>query len=51
MCRNASLGLATKARAYEGANQESAQESHFMLLGVQRSVREQTLTLPSELPF
>ncbi len=28
-----------------------AQESHLMLLGVQKSVREWTLTLPSELPF
>jgi hypothetical protein len=28
-----------------------ARESHIMLLGVQKSVREWTLTLPSELPF
>jgi hypothetical protein len=28
-----------------------ARESHFMLPGVQKSVRESTLTLPRELPF
>jgi hypothetical protein len=28
-----------------------ARESHFMLLGVQKSVREWTFPLPSELPF
>ncbi len=32
ICRNPSLGLATKAKAYKGAKNE-AQESHFMLLG------------------
>jgi hypothetical protein len=30
---------------------KEARESHFMLPGVQKSVREWTLTLPSELPF
>jgi hypothetical protein len=28
-----------------------ARESHLMLLGMQKNVREWTLTLPSELPF
>jgi len=50
-CHNPSLGLATKARVCKGASQEGARESHFMLLGVQESVREWTLTLPNELPF
>jgi hypothetical protein len=48
-CRNPSLGLATKARVCKGAAQEWAQESHFMLQGVQESVREWTPTFPSEL--
>ncbi len=48
-CHNLSFGLATKARVYKGAGQEWAQESHFMLPGVQESVREWTPTLPSEL--
>jgi len=50
-CRNPDLGLTTKARAYEGVGQEWARESHFMLLGMQESVREWTLTLPNELPL
>jgi hypothetical protein len=37
-----SFGLATKARACKGESQEWAQESHFMLLGVQESAREWT---------
>jgi len=41
----------TKARAYKGAGQEEAWESHFMFLGAQESVRECTFTLPSELPL
>jgi hypothetical protein len=50
-CRNLSLGLATKARTWKGAGQELAWESHFMLLGVQESVRDWIPTLPSELPL
>jgi hypothetical protein len=50
-CCNLNLGLATKARACKGVGQEEARESHFMLLGAQKSVRECTLTLPSELPL
>jgi hypothetical protein len=50
-CRNLSLGLATKARVGKVAVQKKAWESHLMLLGVQKSVREWTLTFPSELPF
>jgi hypothetical protein len=30
---------------------KEAQESHFMLTGVQKSVREGTLTLPKEFPL
>jgi len=33
-CRNPSLGLVTKARAYKGAGQERSWESHLMLPGV-----------------
>jgi hypothetical protein len=40
LCRNPNLGLTTKARACEGVGQEWARESHFMLSGVQESVRE-----------
>jgi hypothetical protein len=41
-CHNLNLGLVTKARACKGAGQEWARESHFMLPGVQESVREWT---------
>jgi hypothetical protein len=41
----------TKVRACKVAGQKWAQESHFMISGVQKSVREWTLTLPSEFPF
>jgi hypothetical protein len=41
----------TKARACKGVGQEWAQESHFMFAGVQKSVREWTPTLLSELPL
>ncbi len=50
-CHNPSLGLTTKARVCKGAGQDWAQESHFMLPEVQKSVKEWTFTLPSELPF
>jgi energy-coupling factor transporter transmembrane protein EcfT len=50
-CCNLSLGLTTKARACKGAGQKWAWESHFMLSGVQKSVREWTPTFPSELPL
>jgi hypothetical protein len=39
----------TKARACKGAGQDWTQESHFMFSGVQESVKEWILTLPSEL--
>jgi hypothetical protein len=39
-CHNPSFGLATKARVYKGAGQNRAQESHFMLLGMQKNVKE-----------
>ncbi len=38
--RNVCVGLSTKVRACEGVGQERAQESHFMLPGVQKNVRE-----------
>jgi hypothetical protein len=47
ICHNPSLGLMTKARACKVARQEWAQESHFMIPGVQKSVREWTLPLPN----
>jgi len=48
-CHNPSFGLATKARAYENADQKWARKSHFMVLGVQENVRDPTL--PNELPL
>jgi hypothetical protein len=51
LCHDLNLGLTTKAKACEGANQEWSRESHFMLSGVWESVREWTLTLPNELPL
>jgi hypothetical protein len=50
-CCNLSFRLTTKTKACKGVGQEWARESHFMLLGVQKSVKEWTLTLPNELPF
>jgi hypothetical protein len=50
-CHNLNLRLATKARVCKGAGQEWAWKSHIMLSGMQKSVREWTLTLPSEFPF
>jgi hypothetical protein len=54
ICRNPSLGLATKARACEGVGQEWGLRVTFHALksmGVWASVREWTPTLPSELPL
>jgi hypothetical protein len=51
VCRNPNLGNMTKVRACKGASQEWAEESHFMLPGVQERVREWTPTLPSDLPL
>jgi hypothetical protein len=48
---NPRFGFMPKTRAYKGASQEWTRESHFMLLGVQESVREWTLTLASGLPL
>ncbi len=44
MCRNPSLGLATKARACKVASQEGSPR-------MKESVRDWTLTLPKELPL
>jgi hypothetical protein len=41
----------TKAKACKVVGQEEAWESHFMLSGVQKSVREWTFTFPSEFPY
>jgi hypothetical protein len=45
------LGLRPRQGLARLQAKEQAQESHLMLSGVQKSVRESTLTLPSELPF
>jgi hypothetical protein len=50
-CHNPSFRLVTKARDYKLVGQKGSRGSHLMLLGVQKSVKEWTLTLPSELPF
>jgi hypothetical protein len=42
---NPNLRLVTKARACKGAGQKWAHESHFMVSGMQESVREWTPTL------
>jgi hypothetical protein len=39
-CRNPSFKLTTKAKVCKGAGQDKAWESHFMLPGMQKSVRE-----------
>ncbi len=49
--RNPSLGLTTKARVCKGAGQEGSWESHFVLSGVQKNVREWTFTLPRSSHF
>ncbi len=40
-----------QGKVYKGVGQEEVWESHLMLPGVQKNVREWTLTLPSEFPF
>ncbi len=50
-CCNPSLGLATKARACKSAGQKGSLGGTSYIPGVQESVREWTLTLPSELPL
>jgi hypothetical protein len=51
LCHNLNFQLTTKGRACKVMGQEEARRSHLMLLKVQKSVREWTFTLPSELPF
>jgi hypothetical protein len=51
LCHNFSLGLVINAKACKGAGQELTWESHLMLSGMQKSVREWTPTLPNELPL
>jgi hypothetical protein len=41
-CHDLKLGLATKARAYEGASQKWSQEAHFMFPEVWENVKEWT---------
>jgi hypothetical protein len=50
-CHNLSFGLATKAKDCKVVGQKGSRGSHLMLLGVQKSVKEWTLTLPNEFPF
>jgi hypothetical protein len=50
-CFNPSLGLATKVRAYKVVGQEGSPGVASHDHGSARSVREWTLTLPSELPL
>jgi len=45
------LGLQPRQGLVKARAKKEARESHFMLLGVQKSVREWTLTLPNELPL
>ncbi len=45
------LGLRPRQRLARVRAKKEAQESYLMLSGVQKSVREWTLTLPNELPF
>jgi len=46
-----SFGSRPRQRGYKGASQEKAWESHHILLGVYKSVREWTLTLLRQLPL
>ncbi len=50
LCRNPNLGLATKARCGKVVNQEGDPGVTSHAPGSAKSVREWTLTLPSELP-
>jgi hypothetical protein len=45
------LGLRTKQGLARLRAKREAHESYLMLLGVQKSVKEWTFTLPNELPF
>ncbi len=47
--RNLSLGLGSRPGLAKVRAKYEAQESHFMLPGVQKKVRERTFTLPNEL--
>ncbi len=51
LCRNPSLGLATKTKACKVAGQMGGPRVISHALGSAKSVREWTLTLPSELPL
>jgi hypothetical protein len=50
MYRNPTLGLATKVKGWKVASQEGDLRVTSHALGSAKSVREWTLTLPSELP-
>jgi len=50
LCRDPSLGLTTKANGFQGCGSRLSLGVPFICLGVQKSVRERTLTLPSEFP-
>ncbi len=50
-CRNPSLGRVTKAKVLVRVRANTKLGSHILMpSGVQKNVREKTLTLPSELP-
>jgi hypothetical protein len=49
-CRNLSLGLTTKARGLQGCGLRERPGSHITCSRSAKSVKEWTLTLPSELP-
>jgi hypothetical protein len=50
-CHNPNLGLATKAKGLAKVWAKTKPGSRILMpMGVQKSVRERTLTLPSELP-
>jgi hypothetical protein len=50
-CRNPNFMLMTKVRACKVVGQKWARESHFMISGVQKNVREWTFALSNELSF
>jgi hypothetical protein len=49
MCCNPNLGLTTKAKGYKVAGKKGNRESCHMFIGVEKSLKDQTLTLPREL--
>jgi hypothetical protein len=50
-CRNPNLGSQPRQGLTRMRTKREARETHLLLLGVQKNVREWTITLPNELPF